>query len=140
MLENSNYVITVAHAIQQSVAPVFLLTGVGSILGVISGRLSRIIDRTRVINAMDDKVRQKFNTELMVLTRRTTWVHSAIILCTFSALFVCIVIGAIFIGSELDKDPSSTISVLFIFAMATLIAGLLCFLREIALATGNYHQ
>ncbi len=140
MLENANYVINVAHAIQQSVAPVFLLTGVGSILGVISGRLGRIIDRTRVLNAMDDKDRQKYNIELMVLNRRTFWVHSAITLCTCCALFVCLVIAAIFVGSELNKDPSSTISFLFIVAMATLITGLFCFLREIALATGNYHQ
>lgn len=139
-MSTGNYIITVAHAIQQSVAPVFLLTGVGSILGVMAGRLSRIIDRIRILNAMDDISRDKYSKEMRLLLRRTSWVHWAIILCTSCALFICIVIAAIFIGSELNKDPSSTISILFIVAMSCLIAGLLCFLREVALATGSYHQ
>ncbi|MEJ1958152.1 MAG: DUF2721 domain-containing protein [Nitrosomonadales bacterium] len=55
--------------------------------------------------------------------------------CTSSALFICIVIAALFLGSEMNKDPSSLISAFFILAMLVLTAGLLCFLREIALAT-----
>ena len=139
-MTTENYIIHVAHAIQQSVAPVFLLTGVGAILGVISGRLSRIIDRIRVLRAMDDTTRIKYALEMKLLLRRTSWVHLAIILCTSCALLICIVIAAIFIGSELNVDPSSIISILFIVAMLSLITGLLCFLREVALATGNYHN
>lgn len=37
----------VAYFIQLSVAPVFLLTGMGAMLGVLTSRLSRIIDRAR---------------------------------------------------------------------------------------------
>ena len=39
----------VAHVIQLSVAPVFLLTAVGTILGVLSTRLGRIVDRYRLL-------------------------------------------------------------------------------------------
>ena len=39
----------IAHIIQLSVAPVFLLTGVATLLNVLSGRLARIIDRARVL-------------------------------------------------------------------------------------------
>ena len=38
---------TVSHGIQLSVAPVFLLTAVSGMIGVVSGRLARIIDRAR---------------------------------------------------------------------------------------------
>jgi hypothetical protein len=130
-------IITVAHAIQQSVAPVFLLTGVGAILGVLSGRLGRLIDRSRALHEMDAEKQIAHQPELAVILRRVKWIHWAISLCTICALFICIVIAALFIGAELGKDPSSTISVFFIVAMLTLIAGLLCFLREIALATNN---
>jgi len=41
--------VTVAHAIQLAVAPVFLLSGIGAILVVITNRLGRIIDRARVL-------------------------------------------------------------------------------------------
>src|SRR5436190_24067734 len=37
----------VAHVIQLAVAPVFLLSGVGALLGVLTSRLGRIIDRAR---------------------------------------------------------------------------------------------
>src|SRR3546814_6315168 len=37
----------IAHTIQVSVAPVFLLGGVSAMLGVLTNRLSRIVDRAR---------------------------------------------------------------------------------------------
>ncbi|MFI4941113.1 MAG: DUF2721 domain-containing protein [Burkholderiales bacterium] len=130
-------IITVAHAIQQAVAPVFLLTGVGAILSVLSVRLGRLIDRCRMLREMDADKQVSHEPEMKNLLRRVKWIHSAISLCTTCALFICIVISALFIGAELGKDPSSTISLFFIVAMLSLIAGLLCFLREIALATNN---
>jgi hypothetical protein len=57
-------------------------------------------------------------------------------LCTVAALLICIVIAALFIGSSLDVAPSGIIELLFIAAMLGVISGLLCFLREIRLATG----
>jgi hypothetical protein len=137
IVQITNDVITVAHAIQQSVAPVFLLTGVGAILGVLSSRLGRVIDRIRVLDIIDDDKRNAYIPEIAILLRRARWIHWAISLCTTCALFICIVIAALFIGSELNRDPSGTVSMFFIAAMLALTAGLLCFLREIALATGN---
>jgi len=40
----------ISHVIQLSVAPVFLLTSIGTILGVLSTRLARIVDRARALN------------------------------------------------------------------------------------------
>ncbi len=122
--------IVAAHAIQQAVAPVFLLTGVGAFLSVLSGRLGRVIDRFRSVDW------DTHGDEMKVLVLRARWIHWSISLCTISALFVCIVIAALFIGSELNRDPSGTVSLFFIAAMAALTLALLCFLREISLATG----
>jgi hypothetical protein len=41
--------VAVAHAIQLAVAPVFLLSGIGAILAVMTNRLGRIIARARVL-------------------------------------------------------------------------------------------
>jgi len=131
-----NEVITVAHAVQQAVAPVFLITGVGSILGVLSTRLGRVIDRFRVLDESDDKSSPEKKLQMLNLYQRTRWIHWAISLCTTSALLTCIVIAALFIGSELNKDPSGTIAIFFTTAMLTLTAGLVCFLREISLSMG----
>lgn len=136
-MQNAAEITTVAHAIQLSVAPVFLLTGIGAILNVITTRIARIVDRTRTLSNSSTPKQSAQLEELAMLKRRVRWVHWAVSLCTMSALFICIVIAALFIGSEIGVDPSRAVSLFFITAMLALISGLLCFLREIYLAMGN---
>lgn len=127
-------VLSVTHAIQQAVAPVFLLTGVGGLLAVLTNRLGRIIDRIRIIDHMEEVGRLENAIERDLLQRRARLIHWAIILCAAGALFVCLVTAALFVGSQFSWDPSATISLFFIATMVAMILGLLCFLREIALA------
>ena len=124
----------VAHVIQLAVAPVFLLTGIGAILSVLTGRLGRLVDRFRVLTETDDALPIRQSRELTVLSVRAVWVHWAITLCTASALFVSLVIAALFVGAVLSVNPSRVVSALFIVAMTSLIIGLGCFLREITLS------
>ena len=123
----------VAHVIQLAVAPVFLLTGIGAILSVLTGRLGRLVDRFRVLTETVELPTNQAR-ELTILTVRARWVHWSITLCTASALFVAIVIGALFVGAVANIDPSRIVSILFIVAMTSLIIGLGCFLREISLS------
>ena len=125
---------TVASVIQMAVAPVFLLTGVGAILSVLTGRLGRLVDRFRVLTETVSELPAIQARELSILTVRARWVHWAITLCTASALFIAIVIGALFVGAVASIDPSRIVSFLFIIAMTSLIIGLGCFLREISLS------
>jgi len=127
----------IAHVIQQAIAPVFLLTGVGAILGVLINRLGRIVDRHRLLASTCDGSLATGGNEMATLARRSQWIHRAITCCTLCALLICVVISALFIGVELGLDPSRAIALLFVTAMFSLIAGLLCFLREITLATGT---
>lgn len=130
----SNFV-NIASVIQQAVAPVFLLTGVGAILGVLAGRLARVIDRFRLLKESGCDAHDARYTEMQKLRRRARWIHWAISLCTISLLLVCMVIGTLFVGVEMAMNPFHLVSLLFVSAMLSLIAGLLCFLREISLAT-----
>jgi hypothetical protein len=127
---------TLANAIQLSVAPVFLLAGIGGILNVMANRLARVVDRYRILSESSDENQAK-DKEMKTLLLRERWVHWAIGLVVISALLLCIVVAALFIGTEIMLDPSRVVSLLFISAMLTIIAGLLCFLREINLATGT---
>ncbi len=136
-MQTATDVTTVAHVIQLAVAPVFLLTGIGAILNVITNRLARIVDRSRVLGNLNDQIKSAQKQEMAMLKRRSRWIHWAVSLCTLAALLICIVVATLFLGSVTGFDPSSTISLLFITAMLALITGLLCFLREIFLATGN---
>lgn len=127
---------TVSLAIQQAVAPVFLLTGIGSILGVLTNRLGRAIDRSRRLNEMiAERSRNNSKQEVLTLANRTRWIRRAITLCTLSALCVCLSIASLFVAVQLGVDLSGVVAMLFIAAMLALISGLFCFLREIALAT-----
>jgi hypothetical protein len=135
-MEALAHIPTVAHAIQQAVAPVFLLTGIGSILSVLAGRLSRVVDRFRLLNERKGNATTQQRNEMDTLSRRARWIHWAITLCTLSALCICLSIAALFIGAELRVDLPGAVALLFVAAMLALISGLLCFLREIALATG----
>jgi hypothetical protein len=129
----------VAHVIQLAVAPVFLLTGIGALLSVLTGRLGRIIDRARALesaqNAAAETKRREIAEELRVLCRRSKLINWAIILATAGALLVCAVIAALFLGVFFRIDVSTLVGWTFIAAMLALIVGLLAFLREVHIAT-----
>ncbi len=132
----------IAHVIQLSVAPVFLVTGIGAMLSVLSFRLGRAVDRARVLqdvlSALNDEQRiAGIHRELCVLSVRTGLINWAITLCTTSALLICLVIMVLFVGALVGLDIATPIAVLFILSMAALISSLLIFLKEIRLATAN---
>ena len=139
MLEESPLA-AIAHVIQLAVAPVFLLTGIGGILAVMTSRLSRIVDRARVLeeqtpsNAVhQDRIQQ----ELVTLSRRAKLISVSIGLCTVTALLVSSVIAILFLGSFLTFDASLAVALLFVAAMLAFIAALLSFLREVFLAIAS---
>lgn len=140
---------TVAHVIQLAVAPVFLLTGVGTILNVMTSRLSRIIDRFRVLESLPRNASEvvaaleninPYQQEMKILAQRERVIYWAISLCTFCALLICLVIAALFVGSVMGVQLTGLIAALFIAAMLALIGGLLSFLREIYIATASIHR
>lgn len=129
----------VAHTIQLSVAPVFLLAGIGSILNVLTARLARVIDRARGIESqlggMNDGDRAAMMAMLHALDRRMKVAHWAISCCTASALFVCLVVALLFLGDMTDRDWARTVSGMFIAAMVLIVCGLSLFLFEVNIAT-----
>lgn len=130
----------VVSYIQLAVAPVFLLTGVGSMLAVLTNRLARIIDRARAMEdryqaSVDADVRRRLHTDLKVLSQRSRLVSRAIGFCTACSLFVSLVIAILFVQSLFDVYLHGVVPLLFIIAMGAFIIGLLLFLREIQIAT-----
>ena len=71
----------IAHLIQTSVAPVFLLSGVAATLGVLTNRLARAVDRARSIEASLESHTgdpQHLLDDLEVLARRARYLNTAI--------------------------------------------------------------
>jgi len=127
-----------AHEIQLAVAPVFLLTGVAALLGVMTTRLSRVIDRARSLegdwSSLDEKGQVETRSELALLERRAHLASWAINACTAAAFLVCVLIATLFVGGLVGTHLHWLVAALFILTMAALIVGLVCFWREVYLA------
>jgi hypothetical protein len=142
-MEGESHVTAIARVIQLAVAPVFLMAGISGLLNVLTNRLARIIDRARLIEGQLEKTsateapahRAHRREQLLVFSRRARLVNYAITLCTACASMICLVIIALFGGVFLEVDLSKLISVLFVLAMLSLFSALICFLREILVAT-----
>jgi MFS family permease len=129
---------SIAHVIQLAVAPVFLLTAVGTIIGVLSGRLARIVDRLRVLEdglaSAGSEQAQATHGEMSTLLRRMRMIYLAIALAVISALAVGLLIGLAFVDAFLTINLARMVAALFVGAMVAFIASLIAFLREIFLA------
>jgi Protein of unknown function (DUF2721) len=131
--------VAVAHAVQLAVAPVFLLSGIGAMLAVMTSRLGRIIDRARYLEEglvdASPEFLSSLQTDLRMLSQRAKLIYLAIALCTTTALLVCAVVAFLFVSAFLQFDASVIVALLFIAAMSTFVLGLLWFLREIYVGT-----
>jgi hypothetical protein len=131
----------VAHAIQLSLAPVFLLSGIGVLLGMLTSRLARIVDRARVMEQRLQFAAEQEMSELLawllVITRRARLMNRAITLSTIAALLVASVVALLFVSAFSSFSLAPLIGLLFILSMMSLIASLLCFLLEIRIATAS---
>lgn len=138
MPDLESHVFDISRIIQLSVAPVFLLTGVGTIINAIINRLGRAVDRRRqleeLVPAMEGDTRVEMLDELHIIARRIRLAMWSIALAVTSALLVCLLIGFAFVGAFVTIDLSRTVAALFIAAMVALTGCLLLFLREVFLA------
>lgn len=133
---------TIASIIQLAVAPVFLLTGIAGLLSVLSQRLGRIVDRSRVIERQlllpqlpREELRGLLQHELEAQWIRIRLVNWAIRLCVSCALCICIVIATLFVGDIMGWNISLFIGGMFVGAMLLIIGGLLLFLLEVSVST-----
>ena len=138
-MQAGSQITDIGRVIQLSVAPVFLISGVGALLAVLSARLGRTIDRARVLEATfanaDETAQPRIREELNILSRRAKLIYRAIAFGTTCALLVCFVIVSLFISAMGHFPISLIVGTLFIAAMVALIAALLSFMREVFLAT-----
>ena len=129
----------IAEVVRTSVAPVFLLSGVGVTLTMLTGRLARVVDRARALERSEGETLEGDMSDLhrrvAALALRARLLGTAITLCTVCALLVSMVVVALFVGAFVNFHLSLVVSVLFIFAMFSFIGGLLLFLREVFVAT-----
>ena len=126
----------IGHMIQLAIAPVFLLTGVATKLTVLTNRLARIIDRTRVLeDRLHIAANEEYTEELEVLYQRSHLINYAITSSTGCGFLICLVIAMLFLGDSTDIKLDKYIAASFVLAMFGLIFSFVFFLREIFISS-----
>jgi len=141
-MQSESQLLDIAHVIQLAVAPVFLLSGVGVTLTVLTNRMARIIDRARVL---EDRLEEgpppgparMYADEIDTLSRRAGLIQRAITLSTCSALLICVVIVILFLRAFLAVNLAALVGILFIASMLSFIGALIHFLLEIFAGTAS---
>ena len=128
----------ITHTSQLAVAPVFLLSALGTTMSVLTTRLSRVIDRARVLEARFAALavheQENARAELATLSRRGALVHRALTAGVGASLSVCLLIIAAFVGYLTGSNLGLAVAAFFILAMGLFAFSLVSFLREVFLS------
>ena len=94
---------SVVHVIQVSLTPIFLLSGIASLLGVFSTRLARVADRAddvaERLTAAGETEANRLRARLVHLRRRSHALDTAVVLAILGGVATCVTVILIFVGS-----------------------------------------
>jgi hypothetical protein len=125
----------VQQVVQLSLAPAFLLSGIGAIMNVIMSRMIWISQRIENIEERQDEQRiARQARELGWLMRRRKLMQGAIMFSTAAAVMISLVIGLLFISAYITAQIGTVIAGLWVLTMILLVTGLAFFLMETRLA------
>ncbi|MFC6791341.1 DUF2721 domain-containing protein [Methylobacterium komagatae] len=127
----------VAHIIQVSLAPAFLLSALATLLNTFSTRLARISDKVNaadkeLLGASEDEART-ISIRLAYLHRRSILLDAAVVLACLGAGLVLSSILTLYVGALRDGAAASVLFALFGLALLFTIAAIGAFLVEILL-------
>src|SRR5216683_5703469 len=98
----------ISAVIQLVVAPVFLLTAIGTIIAALNIRLGRAVDRRRELEGMLSRMSEadlpSAREELQTIARRMRDTYFSILFAVISALFVCLLISTAFLGAIRSEE------------------------------------
>jgi hypothetical protein len=133
----------IAQTIQLSVAPVFLLVATGALLNVLTGRLARVVDRSRDLITRwaetEGKEHERLVSELRAADRRMDIINNSILSAVACGITVCLLVTLLFVQELLRLDLGIAVSAVFAIAMLLLLGSLILFLIEVRLAIRTIH-
>ena len=123
------------QVVQLSLAPAFLLSGIGAVMNVIMSRMIWIAQRIeRIEDKMEDQRTAAQARELGWYMRRRRLMQGAILFSTAAAVMISLVIGLLFISAYITAQIGTVIATLWVLTMLLLVTGLGFFLLETRLA------
>jgi hypothetical protein len=118
-----------AHVVQLALTPIFLLTGIASLLNVFSTRLGRIADQVDKLDSETSNSRR-----LARLRLRSRLLDIAVLLAAIAGALTCAAALTLFLGEIKSSGAGQLLFVLFGAALVGSIAALGAFTCEMVLA------
>lgn len=135
LLERTANTPRVQQVVQLSLAPAFLLSGIGAIMNVMMSRLIWVAERIERINRrIEDGKAGSEAGELSWLGKRRRQSQWALVFSTGSAVTISIVIALLFVSAYIEARIGTVIALAWVVTMSLLVIGLFFFLRETRLA------
>ena len=129
----------IAHTIQVALTPVFLLSGIGTLLNVFNTRLARVSDHSEHLNELvktedASAERARLGRQLLRLHQRTRALDLAIASGAVGAGMTCAAAFALFVVTARDAGGGMALLVLFGAALVFTISALVAFVADTVLA------
>lgn len=129
-----------SRVIAQSAPPSFLLGAVSGFVAVLMGRFNGILDRIRVVNAIEanDAARAGLRSDLPRLQRRAKLINDAMLLAIASAICTTLLVAIAFTSALLGIKHEPAAALMFLVALLLLCASLITLAREVRMALTAY--
>ncbi|MEM1053562.1 MAG: DUF2721 domain-containing protein [Pseudomonadota bacterium] len=143
ILEQATSTSRVREAVELSLAPAFLLVGIGSLMNVMMTRLIWLAGRIEriCINSTsptpDYLSRLPFEVEVEWLSKRRRLARTAIKFSIGAAAVISVVIALLFVSAFIDANIGVLVTILWVLTIGLLVTGLGCFLREALMAADS---
>ncbi len=129
----------IAQTIQLALAPVFMLVAIGNIMNILSARLGRVVDRSRLLqdwySSTSDAEHDAVVREIRLVAMRIRVISRAIMLLVGSGLTVGLVVALLFVEELAELNLQLAVAGAFMIAIGLLMIALLLFIKETRLAT-----
>ena len=141
LIERTSSSLRVQNVVQLSLAPAFLLAGIGAVMNVMTNRLIWVANKIeRILAADENGTAGDLVEELPALEQRRVYAQRAVMLSTASAFTISVVIMLLFISAFVRTPLGTLVAVSWLVTMALLMAGLASFLLETRTAARRNHE
>ena len=129
--------------LSETLAPVFLITGISSLIGSMANRYGRVIDRIRKLLREGSTLYnddQYIITELQALRKRARILRYSLVLCVSSVFAVSATVFCLFFNIAFSVATAVAAESFFILAMINLMLALGLFMHEFLISLNAIEQ
>ncbi|MFT8720472.1 DUF2721 domain-containing protein [Acetobacter sp.] len=135
----------VAHLIETALTPVFMLSGVGTLLNLLNTRSARVADQIEKASDLldteqDKEAKRKLRHHLRRLTRRIMVLDISIMFGGLAGAMTCGAAFVLFLGSVRDASIALWLVALFGAALLSTVAALAAFLCDCFFSWDNLRK